>query len=225
MSAPPLCIVTYDHPLREAVVDHPGIRTVFVDGDEPPPLSPGEGGFIVDLCLFKTPAKKKMLDHLSESDFRIISDLTVNWAEGLHRLYPLLRVSAPLAFYSPNKTYEYYGWDEEASCFLQDFLGLLGLRVCQVSEPGIGFHYPRTVAMVINEAYFCLEEGLASREDIDGAVKYGVNYPLGPFEWAEKIGIGTVVDLLDELHGVSGEPRYRASRLLRLEAMASREGL
>ena len=149
-----------------------------------------------------------------------MGDLSVNWAEGLHRLYPLLRASLALGFYSPNETYEYYARDGEASSYVRDFLDILGFKAVAVENPGIGFHFPRTLAMVINEAYFCLEEGLASREDIEKAVKYGVNYPLGPFEWAEKIGAATIVDLLDELYGVLGDARYRASRLLRLEALS-----
>ena len=47
----------------------------------------------------------------------------------------------------------------------------------------------RTVSMIINEAYYTLEEEISSAEEIDIAMKLGTNYPYGPFEWARQIGI------------------------------------
>ena len=214
----PLCFVNTAHPLAALVKGRADVRAIFVE-DGGLDIPAGDGRMVVDLCLLKSPEKKRWIKRLSEAGFYIVGDLSVNWAEGFHRLYPRLRASSPLAFYSPKKTYELYAGDDEAASFLVSFLKLLGLGAIEVEEPGVGFHFPRTLAMVINEAYFSLEEGLASREDIDGAMKYGVNYPLGPFEWAEKIGVSVVVDLLDELYGVLGDSRYRASRLLRLESM------
>jgi 3-hydroxybutyryl-CoA dehydrogenase len=57
----------------------------------------------------------------------------------------------------------------------------------------------RVVAGIINEAYFALEEDLSSRQEIDTAMKLGTNYPYGPFEWAEKIGVREVHSLLQAL--------------------------
>ncbi|MBR2649506.1 MAG: hypothetical protein IKD55_11740 [Sediminibacterium sp.] len=54
----------------------------------------------------------------------------------------------------------------------------------------------RVVAMIINEAYFGWGEGISSKEDIDTAMKLGTNYPFGPFEWASKIGVHKIVELL-----------------------------
>ncbi|HRG10176.1 MAG TPA: 3-hydroxyacyl-CoA dehydrogenase family protein, partial [Cyclobacteriaceae bacterium] len=56
---------------------------------------------------------------------------------------------------------------------------------------------PRVICMIINEAYFTVEEGTATREDVDLAMKLGTNYPLGPFEWTEKIGLQNIVNVLD----------------------------
>jgi len=53
--------------------------------------------------------------------------------------------------------------------------------------------------MIINEAFLTQEAGTASKEDIDLAMKLGTGYPYGPFEWAEKIGVAQVAELLDRL--------------------------
>jgi 3-hydroxybutyryl-CoA dehydrogenase len=62
-----------------------------------------------------------------------------------------------------------------------------------------GFITPRVVSMIINEAFFALEEAVSTKEEINIAMKLGTNYPFGPFEWAEKIGIKNVDHLLQTL--------------------------
>ena len=57
----------------------------------------------------------------------------------------------------------------------------------------------RIVAMIINEAFYTWGDGVSSREEIDTAMKLGTNYPMGPFEWSEKIGLHTIYELLKEL--------------------------
>jgi 3-hydroxybutyryl-CoA dehydrogenase len=88
---------------------------------------------------------------------------------------------------------------------------------------------PRIVVMLANEAAFAVGEGVASRETIDQAMKLGVNYPKGPLAWAEELGYGRVVTILDYLKAEYGEERYRAApllrRLARLEQLASLVGL
>ena len=88
-----------------------------------------------------------------------------------------------------------------------------GITPTRTSIAGLGFTVPRTLSMIINEAYFALEQKVASATDIDRAMKYGVNYPKGPFEWAtgrEKI----IVELLQELKSSTGDSRYQVSPLL-----------
>ncbi|MBO9635516.1 MAG: hypothetical protein J7578_20600 [Chitinophagaceae bacterium] len=58
----------------------------------------------------------------------------------------------------------------------------------------------RVLAMIINEAYFTLGAEVSSKEEIDIAMKLGTNYPMGPFEWSEKIGLHRVYALLQQLH-------------------------
>lgn len=82
----------------------------------------------------------------------------------------------------------------------------------------VGFVTPRIICMIINEAYFTIEEGTASRADIDLAMKLGTNYPFGPFEWATKIGVQNVVMTLDAVHQASGDERYMICSFLRQES-------
>jgi 3-hydroxybutyryl-CoA dehydrogenase len=62
-----------------------------------------------------------------------------------------------------------------------------------------GFVSPRVISMIINEAFFALEQSVSTEPDIDIALKLGTNYPMGPFEWAEKIGLHRVKELLEKL--------------------------
>lgn len=63
----------------------------------------------------------------------------------------------------------------------------------------IGFITPRVVSMIINEAFIALKEGVSTKEEIDTAMKLGTNYPYGPFEWAEQIGVEKIKCLLERL--------------------------
>jgi 3-hydroxybutyryl-CoA dehydrogenase len=72
----------------------------------------------------------------------------------------------------------------------------------------------RVIAMIINEAYFALEDEISTKEAIDIAMKLGTGYPYGPFEWCEKIGSRNVVELLQQLTQI--DTRYTpAARLLK----------
>lgn len=85
----------------------------------------------------------------------------------------------------------------------------------EVVQDEAGLVFPRILSMIINEAAFSLMEGTASVEDIDEAMKKGTNYPRGPLEWAEKVGIEDVYAVLNGLHQNLGEERYRPAPLIR----------
>lgn len=82
-------------------------------------------------------------------------------------------------------------------------------------EDRIGMVMPRILCQIINEAFFAVMEGVATPADIDIAMKLGTNYPFGPFEWGEKIGLKNVLATLEALHANLGEDRYRVAPLLR----------
>ena len=68
-----------------------------------------------------------------------------------------------------------------------------------------GFISPRVISMIINEAFLALQEGVSTKEEINTAMKLGTNYPLGPFEWVEKIGTTKVKDLLTRLSSLDSK--------------------
>jgi 3-hydroxybutyryl-CoA dehydrogenase len=82
-----------------------------------------------------------------------------------------------------------------------------------------GFITARVISMIINEAYFTLDEKVSSKKEIDLAMKLGTNYPYGPFAWSEKIGLKKVYELLTML-SISNS-RYKPSALLKTEALLS----
>lgn len=77
-------------------------------------------------------------------------------------------------------------------------------------EPG--FISARIIAMIINEAYFAVEDNVSSKSEIDTAMKLGTNYPFGPFEWATLIGQQRIASLLQKLY--LADNRYQPSSLL-----------
>ena len=90
----------------------------------------------------------------------------------------------------------------------------LGRKAIAVpDEPG--FIAVRIIAMIINEAYFTLEEEISSKNEIDIAMKLGTNYPYGPFEWASLIGLNKIAKLLEILNLT--DKRYAIAPALLLE--------
>lgn len=79
-----------------------------------------------------------------------------------------------------------------------------------------GFISGRIIASIINEAYISLEEGISTREEIDIAMRTGTNYPYGPFEWANIIGISNIYSLLVKMAAASN--RYSPAASLSREA-------
>jgi len=142
-------------------------------------------------------------------------DLTCYDPNEFYNEFPQLKGTFAALFCDERKKIEIH-FKEKNDIFLQQ-LGRLGFHSVETTIISCGFIFPRTIVQIINEAYFALEEKVASKEDINRAMKFGVNYPLGPFEWAqgkEKL----VVTLLDELLLKTNDQRYRCSPLLRKES-------
>jgi 3-hydroxybutyryl-CoA dehydrogenase len=72
----------------------------------------------------------------------------------------------------------------------------------------------RTVAMLVNEAADAVHQGVCTPDDLDLAMEKGVNYPLGPLAWGDRLGVGTLHEVLRNLAAHYGEDRYRASPLI-----------
>lgn len=117
-------------------------------------------------------------------------------------------VGAALAFAVPEGSNS--GWRTQAAAWLAA-LGFAPLRVADVP----GLVVARTVAMLINEATDAVQQGVCTERDADTAMKLGVNYPGGPFEWLAQWQAGDVVALLDVLDAHYRGERYRVSPWLR----------
>ena len=78
-----------------------------------------------------------------------------------------------------------------------------------------GFVVNRILIPMINEASFILQEGIASAEDIDTAMKYGANHPMGPLALGDLIGLDVCLAIMDVLYKETGDTKYRASNILR----------
>jgi 3-hydroxybutyryl-CoA dehydrogenase len=79
--------------------------------------------------------------------------------------------------------------------------------------------FPRIICHIINQAAFAVQEEIADPRDIDTAMKAGAGFPLGPFEWADKLGVQQVYAVLSALHRDLGEDRTRVSTLLKQMAL------
>ena len=87
-----------------------------------------------------------------------------------------------------------------------------------------GFVSNRLLMPMINEAIFCLMEGVATPEAIDQVMKLGMNHPIGPLALADLIGLDTCLAILEVLQGGLGDPKYRPASLLRKMVAAGRLG-
>ena len=98
----------------------------------------------------------------------------------------------------------------------------MGKEVVVIKESP-GFITSRINAMIGNEAFYMLQEGIASAADIDKALKLGLNHPMGPFELADLVGLDTRLHILEYLHKTLGE-KYRPAPLLVQYVKAGRLG-
>jgi 3-hydroxybutyryl-CoA dehydrogenase len=104
------------------------------------------------------------------------------------------------------------------------FFESVGLETAQVADSPGGV-LARTVCCLVNEAAFALQEKIASAEDLDQAMRLGVNYPFGPLTWGDLIGLDRVLAVMDGLYAEFKEERYRPAPLLKKLVRAGHTGL
>lgn len=103
--------------------------------------------------------------------------------------------------------------DDDAYAAAAGALSKAGYAVVPLNDIA-GMAVMRTVAMLVNEAADAVNQGVCTSADLDLAMEKGVNYPLGPLAWGERIGIARIHDVLLNLAAHYGEDRYRASPMI-----------
>jgi 3-hydroxybutyryl-CoA dehydrogenase len=115
------------------------------------------------------------------------------------------------------------GTQEPALTEAEAFFRALGKEPVRVKDaPGLIF--ARILSLIVNEAARSLDEGVAPAEEIDTAMRLGVNYPSGPLKWADRIGLDEVLAVLEGLQRETGDDRYRPAPLLTKMVLAGRLG-
>lgn len=173
-----------------------------------------------------------------EDDFVII-DLLYDHQDA-HRLSTLLHTGASLVLINqvtetcaglPPHVIRFNGWPGFLRRSVTEMTGgdsnsrqraavvmqLLGREAEWVPDVS-GMLSARVVCMIINEAFFALNEKISTEAEIDTAMKLGTNYPWGPFEWCELLGVHNVYVLLEKL--AAEHPRYQPAALLQHRALA-----
>ncbi len=178
--------------------------------------------FIFELTNFNKEIKFNILNFIDEKNSKapvISSSLCITTLEqAVNSKYPGRLVGAALyPTFSEAK-----GIELAKTGFTKDdnFEKVMGLfenvekEVYEVTDRP-GMISMRIISMIINEAYLVLQEGTSAREDIDTAMKLGTNYPFGPIEWSERIGIELVYNILKSMFDEFGDDRYRITQLLK----------
>jgi 3-hydroxybutyryl-CoA dehydrogenase len=111
---------------------------------------------------------------------------------------------------------------DETLRVVEDVARRMGKETVLVRESP-GFVTSRVNALIGNEAFYLLQEGVASARDIDKALKLGLNHPMGPFELVDLVGLDTRLSVLEHLHRTLGE-KYRPCPLLVQYVKAGRLG-
>ena len=112
--------------------------------------------------------------------------------------------------------------DNETFAVAETVSRKMGKETVEVKESP-GFVTSRINALIGNEAFYMLQEGVASARDIDKALKLGLNHPMGPFEMIDLVGLDTRLNILNFLHQTLGE-KYRPCPLLVKYVRAGRLG-
>jgi 3-hydroxybutyryl-CoA dehydrogenase len=159
---------------------------------------------------FGTKEEKKKV--LTENPGKLVfMDLTCYDPLEFYTEFPQLKGAFAALFCDENKKIEIHFKEKSESVIAK--LKELGFTPIETTIISCGFVFPRTIVQIINEAHYALEEEVASREDINRAMKFGVNYPKGPFEWSEGKEL-YVKTLLSELLSKTSDRRYVASKLI-----------
>lgn len=166
--------------------------------------------FLINFGFGTKEEKRNILKENPEK--HVIMDLTCYDPKEFYDEFPQLKGTFAALFCDETKKIEVHCLKHEPEVIAK--FKELGYSPVETSILSCGFVFPRTIVQIINEAHFALEDEVASKEDINRAMKFGVNYPKGPFEWSEGKEL-YVLTLLNELLQKTGDKRYVASKLIK----------
>jgi 3-hydroxybutyryl-CoA dehydrogenase len=166
---------------------------------------PGAAAYI-DLDFVNEPSRCAALDRLRPA-LIIVNAVTPTIQEiG----FPFVRINGWPGFLERN-IHELAVPDEAAASRIADLYQRLG-REYRIVPDEPGMISARILSTIINEAFFTWDAGVSTKEEIDIAMRLGTNYPMGPFEWSERIGPARIAGLLGSLSRT--DPVYTASQAL-----------
>ncbi|MBE2195781.1 MAG: 3-hydroxybutyryl-CoA dehydrogenase [Anaerolinea sp.] len=116
-----------------------------------------------------------------------------------------------------------YDTDQETMQTVLDFTRSLGKTPVEAADYP-GFISNRILCPMINEAIYCVMEGVGTPEAIDSVMKLGMNHPMGPLTLADFVGLDVVLAVMEVLHTELGDPKYRPCPLLRKMVAAGHLG-
>jgi len=186
------------------------VEITWVDNVDEFPNHRNSDGYI-DLLFDNTEKRIELLKNFSQP---VIINSVINTLQEINA--PFIRINAWPGFLkraAVEASYKSKILKEKAE---RIFNGLNKKMEWVPDKPG--FVTARVIAMIINEAWFALEEGISTKEEIDTAMKLGTNYPYGPFEWGTRIGLKNIYALLDKLNKINR--RYQAAELMKKEVIA-----
>ncbi|MFM9282148.1 3-hydroxyacyl-CoA dehydrogenase family protein [Paenibacillus jiagnxiensis] len=137
---------------------------------------------------------------------------------GMHFIYPVSRIDLVEIIRGLKTSDEIF---EHTKSFVENFLEKKGIMVYE--SPG--FVTSRIICLLINEAAHVLQEGVASAQDIDDAMRIGYNFQHGPLEMADRFGLDSVVAALERMFREFGELKYRPSIVLKKMVRAGNLGV
>lgn len=195
--------LTYCDPKELPLTDLGNFGVIFDLNLEDTPQHLSVYSALTDKFIFACAVKKSLGELAHEQSANMDKPLKIN----------LFGINALPSFIKRDRI-EVSAFEEKDAVLLQALFSEWGLNYDLVADR-VGMVTPRIVCMIINEACNVLNEKTADIQGIDLAMKLGTAYPYGPFEWADKIGIRHVYEVVKNLGAYTGDSKYKLSPLLK----------